>query len=174
MIIIERILSPIYELPCWNVRLGEGSALSLEFGEPHLEILEASDGEGAGHLRRRAVSAHGEWHIAIERCQWTLSSSSRCIARGDTSRTRAERAIKILEGQKITRIEISPYAADTAWDFEYGEKLVTRSIDHNTQSPAVQWYLFDPKGNVFAVRDDGKYCYQPATDKKIKWLTLQP
>src|ERR1700730_15266743 len=38
--IFDRIFKMLYGKPCWNVKPGYGSFLTLEFGKPHLQIHE--------------------------------------------------------------------------------------------------------------------------------------
>ncbi len=181
MQLIEKIVSPIYELPCWHVRQGRGSFVTFEFGQPHLEIREATDIKTEYRrvqesLPRRQVTVRGEWHLWIYCCHWEIYHDTRPVARDESSRSKIERVLRRLDGQKIIRIQINPYSADTIFDFEYGERLITRSYEQSEQSPYEQWYLFEPTGKVLAVRDDGRFGYHPSDTlpEKATWYELKP
>ena len=62
---IEKIISKLYGIPCWGVRPGFGSFLTLEFGKPHLKVREpvvagrSSPVSVRKRLARRRVYVHG-------------------------------------------------------------------------------------------------------------------
>jgi hypothetical protein len=64
--IFHRVFREIYGKPCWNVRPGYGSFLTLEFGKPHLDVREPAAASKDDSLRvqrllaRRSVFVHGE------------------------------------------------------------------------------------------------------------------
>lgn len=181
MQLIEKIVSKIYDLPCWHVQQGQGSFLTFEFGQPHLKTREAKDTKTLLHKAeeshsRRRVTIRGEWHLWIYDCHWEIYHDTRLAAKSESSSSKIGKALKWLDGQKIINIQINPYSADTVFDFEYGDRLMTRSYEKSEQSPYEQWYLFEPTGNVLAVRDDGKFGYHPVDtlpDKAI-WYELKP
>ena len=37
---VEAAFQPVLGLPCWGVQCGYGSFLTLEFGQPRLEVVE--------------------------------------------------------------------------------------------------------------------------------------
>ena len=88
---IERVVRRLYGKPCWGVSPGFGSFLTLEFGEPHLEVREPvamKKGTSAGvrkNLIRRAVYIHGDWHLWIYCCDWQVFSGTKHIGDLHTS-----------------------------------------------------------------------------------------
>lgn len=52
---------PLYGLPCWNVRPGQGSFLTLEFGTPHLEIIEPREARHTTSPRIRRGRSRAIW-----------------------------------------------------------------------------------------------------------------
>ncbi len=69
--VIEGVFGRLYGEPCWNVKRGHGSFLTLEFGEPYLTVKEP--GEVTPEMSpvqkwyqcTRHVFVHGEWHLWI-------------------------------------------------------------------------------------------------------------
>lgn len=117
--IIDRIFQPIYGLPCWNVKHGWGSFLTLEFGEPHLEIAEPRELDetastlARGLFRRRRITLRGVWHLWIYCCDWYLYTTDQLIADSDPEGTTKERiapAARELDGQKLLEVRLEPPA----------------------------------------------------------------
>src|SRR5690349_21194900 len=75
----QNLLRPLLGQLAWHVRGGYGSFLTLEFGQPHIEIREPIN-PSPDHsarvqrnlLRRRAFIV-GDWHLWIQYCDWTIS-----------------------------------------------------------------------------------------------------
>jgi hypothetical protein len=160
---IEKVVGELYGEPCWNVKPGLGSFLTLEFGKPRLEFREpVITSKGASlrvreHLARRGVQIHGEWHLWIYCCNWEVSSGRKRI--GDSSTKQKVRlAAEFLNGQKLMRFSISTRKADCVFKFDLGATLKTRPYD----SESVQWLLFEPSCKVLSVRADGYYSYVPS------------
>lgn len=86
---IQRLVRRLYGEPCWGVKPGVGSFLTLEFGKPNLQVREpvvATKGASASvrqTLARRQVRVHGEWHLWIYCCHWEVLSGNKRI--GDSS-----------------------------------------------------------------------------------------
>jgi hypothetical protein len=157
---IERFFRKLYGKPCWGVRPGYGSFLTLEFGDPHLQVTEstvASSGAPAKvrkTLARRGVFVHGEWHLWIYCCDWEVLLGRKHI--GDSStKPRVCRAAAFLDGQKLTRFSISRRTARCVFEFDLGAILKTRPYDKDSE----RWLLYDPSHRVLALRADGRYQY---------------
>jgi hypothetical protein len=83
-----------YGTPCWNVKPGFGSFVTLEFGRPHLVVNEprsATALAGASRrvrrrLTRRRVCVRGRWRPWIYCCDWEARVGG--AIRGDSSSAR--------------------------------------------------------------------------------------
>lgn len=159
---IETIFAPLYGLPCWNAKSGYGSFLTMEFGEPHLEIREPRVAPpGASErlqrdLAQRRVCVRGAWHLWIYDCEWHVYTGDTLIGDSDLQGTTKERinlAAAELNGQKLTRVTIDPQRGASVFHFDLGSRLETQPDGPNTK----QWYLYQPDGNVLTYRSDGSY-----------------
>jgi hypothetical protein len=110
---IERVVRRLYGKPCWGVKPGFGSFLTLEFGKPNLEVREPLVASKAAServrqaLARRRVQVHGEWHLWIYCCHWEVLSGNKRV--GDSSsKTKIRRAAEFLNGQKLIGFAVSP------------------------------------------------------------------
>jgi hypothetical protein len=161
--------------PCWNVRIGHGSFLMLEFGRPHLEIREpivAAKSSSKGvreHLARRRIFVHGQWHLWLMDCDWVVQKKGKRL--GDSrTKTSARRAADFLNGQKLIQFSIAPGSVETVFEFDLG--LTLKTFPYDTRG--VQWLLFDPSRKVLRLRADGQYsrARAEAPTKDSSWKRL--
>jgi len=150
-------------LPCWGVRRGYSSFLTLEFGNPSLFIREpfAATSESARVRRafaRRMVVVRGAWHLWVYCCDWRVESSGKTIGDSSTPR-RIDRAARELDGQKLLGITLRPKGARTRFIFDLGAVLETRPYDRRSE----QWMLYAPGNKVLSFRADRRYSFDPAT-----------
>lgn len=171
---IRASLSQLYGRPCWLVRRGYGSFLTLEFGRPHLRVLQpyqsAAKSKRAGDAAaRRLITVCGDWHLWIYCCDWAVFKGARRI--GDSgSRRSIDRAADFLNGQKLVKAWVIPRGMRSVFEFDLGGRLETRPFDRTRE----QWLLYEPNGNVLAIRADRKYSYGPGNrhPAKEKWLSV--
>jgi hypothetical protein len=144
-------------LPCWGVKRGFGTFMTLEFGDPQLHILEPITATSASatvrrRLARRRVVVHGAWHLWIYCCDWRVGSGGRRV--GDSSSPRRiDAAARVLDGQKLLGITLRPRGARTRFIFDLGAVLETRPYDRKSE----QWMLYTPTGEVLTFRADRHY-----------------
>jgi hypothetical protein len=158
--VFETIFKGIYGKPCWNVKPGHGSFLTLEFGQPHLEVREptlASTGASPRVrkvLTRRNVFVHGEWHLWIYCCDWEVLTKGK--GTGDSStKSRIRLAADVLSGQRLIRFSFDPKKVRCVFQFDLGATLRTVPYDEDSE----QWSLYTPKHMVLTLRADHRYQY---------------
>lgn len=108
---IQSLFAPIIGLPAWNVRKGHGSMLTMEFGEPRLDIREplaattASSPRVVEQLARRRVTPVGLWHLWLYGCDWRLlMNGSQTASSTDTDAILAQ-AAQSIDGQKLISLK---------------------------------------------------------------------
>ena len=154
-----KALRPLLGKPCWNVRPGWGSYLTLEFGRPRLKMRDPIQSKSrSARVRklsaRRSVIIKGQWHLWIYDCHWTVSAKGRRV--GDSRAPRSyRRAAEELDGQKLAGIAIDPRSARTVFEFDLGAMLETRPCDRDGE----QWRLKEPSGHWFVIQAGGRYSY---------------
>ena len=78
--IIAKTFQPVYDQPCWGLRHGQYTNLSMNFGKPSLHVREPFDTDSKSEAvrrtaARRQVTVRGEWWLWIWSCYWRLSSN---------------------------------------------------------------------------------------------------
>jgi hypothetical protein len=164
----------LYGIPCWGVKPGIFPSLTLEFGEPHLEIREPQPAQPHWSARvrtrmaRRLVAVHGEWHLWIYCCNWSVFVDKRVV--GDSSsRKGVQRAADALDGQALVSAEIQVRGCRTVFEFDLGGRLVTRPYDRKSE----QWLLYTPSGKVLTLRADKQFSFtQGDGSEEERWQPL--
>jgi hypothetical protein len=159
---------PLIGRPAWGVHQGYGSFLTLEFGEPRLEISEPTK------LRsQRLVTVRGEWHLWIYCCGWDITQDGDRLANHEAEESSIRQATAQLDGQCLERLWLEPGTVVTHFEFDLGANLTTYPYDSDAEINE-QWLLFEPSGNVLTVRTDNRFCYQPGDTPpdEEQWLPL--
>lgn len=156
---VQQVLRKLYGKPCWNVQQGYSSFLTFEFGKPHLVVREPTR---VGHVKsprvrkalsRRQVWVHGEWHLWIYCCHWTIFQDGVWLAKSSSSSSKIESAARELQGQALVRVSVDIERGRSRFEFDSGGLLETRRYNRSSE----QWILHDPTKHVLQVRGDGKY-----------------
>ena len=170
--IFERCFAPLIGRPCWQVKPGYGSFITLEFGEPHLEIREPKDAapDASPKVReifsQRNVTVRGEWHLWVYCCNWSILNTDQIVGCSDDNESFGT-ATQFLDGQALTAAATDS-SASSQFFFDLGGLLTTTPYDDDSE----QWMLYQPDGNVLSLRANGTYCYSPSnTDQNAEeWL----
>jgi hypothetical protein len=95
------------------------------------------------------------------------------IASYKSSNSLIDKALAVIEGQKITNIIINPENGNTVFEFDLGGRLETYA--YNGDELYEQWLVYEPSGNVLSIREDGRYSYQSGDTPpdKQEWHAIQ-
>ena len=165
--IFDRSFAPLRGLPCWQVKRGYGSFITLEFGEPHLEIREPKvpAPEWPPKVREsvasRKVTVRGEWHLWVYCCSWSILDDGKLIGTSEDNHAAIDSAISRLDGQALAMFSADS-SAGSEFAFDLGGRLSTSPYDTDSE----QWMLFQPDGHVLSFRADSSYSYSSSTTKK--------
>jgi hypothetical protein len=170
-----KIFKSVLGKPCWNVKVGHGSFLTLEFGRPHLAIREPivaakrSTKRVRDRLARRQVVVHGQWHLWLMYCDWVVLKKGKRLGDSRTKKS-SRRAADFLSGQKLIHFSMTRGTVETVFKFDLGATLKTFPYDARGH----QWSLFDPSRKVLELRADGRYSYHrsDAPTKDSSWKRL--
>jgi hypothetical protein len=175
---LSSIKKPFIELlgsPCWGVKVGHGSFLTLEFGSPHLVVREPASAPMAPSrvqrvLARRSALVRGDWLLWIQHCQWWVKTNGKLIGDWTTAR-RSARAAAELSGQELRAVRLASRGSGAVFTFDLGSELETRPYDRSSE----QWLLFRPDGRVLIWRADSKYFYGPddTASERQQWRSLK-
>jgi len=155
-----KAFAEVLGLPCWGVKKGQGSCLTLEFGEPHLLIREPVQANSRFPrirrlMGRRHVYVAGSWFLWVWACNWSVRTGGKLIGDSSTPR-RAARAARELDGQKLVGIILAKRGARTRFLFDLGSVLETTPYSRMGE----QWMLYTPKKRVLVFRGDRRYSIQ--------------
>jgi hypothetical protein len=135
----ELIRSLIGKAP-WEVMLGAGSVLTLEFG--------------VRDPRQSAFRIHGEWRLWLYECAWRLECRDTILTGSQHERSLAANAVKKISRSEITEIVLTRPGLDLEITFRNECRLrtfaATSSEDHYTD----QWVLFTPQLVTVTARGD--------------------
>jgi len=135
----DAIASLVGKAP-WDVRLGVGSFLTLEFGKRIVRVGE----------RRQ----HGEWHLWLYMCNWRLQTSSAVLTGSSDNRDAIENSLKAVHWGSITEVTVTEPALDMSLSFDSGLQLMTFS---STSFDEDQWILYTPDNMALATSGGGHY-----------------
>ncbi|WPD23216.1 MAG: hypothetical protein SD837_01370 [Candidatus Electrothrix scaldis] len=140
--------------------------MTFEFGAPHLHIREPkyvsvqTPMKVREFLAKRTVSIYGEWHLWVYLCDWQILSWGKVIANSESKGKKIKKAISELDGQALVQVTINPdYSC--RFEFDLGGRLETLPNSEAYEKDAEQWLLYEPSGDVFTLRSDGKYSRMP-------------
>ena len=134
--------------PAWGVALGEGSFLTLEFGE----ALQAE----ANH------KLHGSGHLWVYCCAWRIETPDDVLAYSEDDRSRLMSIVHVLNGKSLESVEINFPHGDTLLHFS--GRLILRLIPihaHNYE----HWMLYIPEGILV---------FGPGTDWQFEATIVPP
>ncbi|MGB6431700.1 MAG: hypothetical protein WBF06_14025 [Candidatus Acidiferrales bacterium] len=140
---IMEIVSTLKGKAPWGVRLGHGSFVTMEFGDP--------DPRAGGRV------IHGEWHLWLYMCNWRIEAKHRIFAGSNDDRKAIEATLGDLSFDSIESIDVIQPSLDLSIQFRSGIRILTfsSSSDHDEE----EWKLFTPGGKCLLAYGDGTYEY---------------
>ena len=178
---IAELVKPVLGHPSWLVECGYGSFITMEFGQPELDVREPRprkvyiEGTPEKTLQRSSF-VRGEWHLWIYCCEWSLTLEGIQLAHCESDDVTMHRALHVLNGQALQAVEIEPADGRTRFDFDLGCSLFTLPAEAGAYAnePVVQWYLFLRSSSILSVRGDGTYAINDRREKpeSLRWLPI--
>ena len=163
---VTKAFAPVLGMPTWQVKQGYGSFVTFEFGEPTLEVhyklskVSIDTKEGKLELPRRLSVVHGEWHLWIYCCNWTLTHGDHELAHSESDTPTIAKALLVLNGQALTNVEVEKSDARSVFDFDLGCRLTTTPFERE-EEPTEQWSFSYCDGQSLAFFDDGTFTSEP-------------
>lgn len=163
---LKKITSHLIGQIAWNIKHSTGSIISVEFGEPRMEIREpitqrAFSGlptsNSSQALSSRRVILKGEYTLLLWQCAWTLEQNNSEVVNSEFPTDTISELFDCLQGQKVCEVRINfGTLVQFEFVFDLGAKLVTQSL-HESDS---QFEIFDNiRNKVLSVRGDGAIAY---------------
>lgn len=166
--VVAKTFEQLNSHPCWGLNYDSQLGLSINFGQPSLDIREPfqtnSTSESARRIAaRRCVTVRGEWWLWFHYCYWRISSQNQRLATGSSSDKQIDRAIRHLDGQKLISAQVHPETGATYFEFDLGGVLECRRIERDSHDEL--WNLYKPNGYVLCVYGNGTFTHQRGTTK---------
>lgn len=112
---IEDVFAPLIGLPAWRVTAGVGSFLTMEFGNPHLEIREPIKS-----LKNRGVYPKGEWHFWIYCCDWKAYIGNGQYVTSEEDRASLQKVASFFDGQILLSAKLDTESVKCTFSFDLG------------------------------------------------------
>jgi hypothetical protein len=151
--IFKKIFESLFGKPAWQVEPGHGSFLTMNFGDPYLDIAEPTK-----RYNKRSIYVRGEWYLWLYCCDWIVYSNEERVGDASlqlTTKKWIKRAAKFLNGQKLMSASISKQGCSLNLEFDLGGRLISKPYDKKSE----QWILYMPKNKTLTVRADRRFQY---------------
>jgi hypothetical protein len=130
---LQTYFQPAIGEAAWNVALGMGSFLTLEFGAAGLESSAASG------------TVHGTYHFWVYCCAWRIETLDDVLAYSEDDRSRLEKVVGVLEGEILEQVEIHFPSGDTVLHFS--GRLILRLMPIHAERHE-HWLFYMPEGTL--------------------------
>jgi hypothetical protein len=151
-LILQDAFAGLFGLPSWNVKQGYGSFLTFEFGQ-------------------LAAEGHGEWHLWIYSCSWTIRQGGKELAHSNSSRETIAAACQVLAGQSLRSVET--VQRTRGMNFLFDLDVVLETCGKGYDGTYESWMLFRPNKQVFIYRHDGFYSLSSSnSNSDQRWQPL--
>ncbi len=129
---LKTYFQPMIGQSTWNVELGTGSFLTMEFGLPR-SVTSAES------------KTHGTWHFWAYCCAWRIETWDDVLAYSEDDRSRLEKVVGVLEGKTLNNVEIHFPSGDTVLSFS--GRLLLRLMPIHAEDHE-HWMLYTPEGTL--------------------------
>lgn len=129
----------------WGVKIGQGSFLTIEFGE---SLTGKAD-----------QTAHGEWHLWAYLCSWRVEKKGQFIAGSGDPKDIMEESVKNIEGCRLEAFQIMPQTLDATLVFDKGMILKLFSVlsENETNEESPHWLLYIPTNKIITAGPGSKW-----------------
>ncbi len=127
---ITRYFQPVIGQAAWDVALGHGSFITIEFGAP------VTDSEQPDKRR-------GTWHFWVYCCAWRLETPDDVLVYSEDDRSRLETVLPLLEGAVLEGVEMNLPGGDTV--LRFAGRLMLRLMPIHAETYE-HWFLYAPEG----------------------------
>ena len=163
-IVIEKIFRKMLGQVCWRV-LHYQINLSFNLGKPRLVVESCPENPVKDRLARRFTRIKAEWFFWVYHGYWkltvvSLSGKEKLVATSSSGNTHKNEVCRLLNGQRLTRVEIDNRTGRTVLLFDLGAELVIRRPESQAKE---LWSLAEPNGYYLCINGDGTYDHKPGS-----------
>jgi hypothetical protein len=153
----------------WSVRKGHDTFLTMEFGEPHLDVVEPTEThadvpeETRRRLARRHVHLCGDWHFWLQHCHWLVTTHYCKAGSEDFSGEMLMAALQELDGQRLVSVEHGEIPSSTILKFDMGGQIVIWPVGY-AEPDDDQWSLHEFQGGIVSFNCEGELITEERVD----------
>jgi hypothetical protein len=158
---VAEVFGPLVGKWAWQVKRGYGSFLTMEFGNPHLEIREprlvSADAlrQVRENFQRRRVTVVGDWHLWIQYCDWEIRTANHSISSVITDNPYLiDECLDELNGQILTSATGGAEDVSSILQFDLGGIVQISPPSESPDGPL--WTLYQYNAATFALGSDGQ------------------
>ncbi len=139
----------------WHVERGHGSFITMQFGDPVLEVREPKVGKKVDSekvtrlLACRKVSVLGAFHLWVQYADWEIICQKRLIAHSKIKKLDLDSGLKILDGQRLLSVSSENARSSVVFKFDLESELIVTYGSYEESQPLVSFY--DRNGFVGAI-----------------------
>ena len=170
-ITMDEFFDPILKKMAWQLRRGNGTFLTMEFGSPKLDIREPiahAEKNGSSILWRRRVFVRGEWHLWIQYCRWNAQSRSGHEASSEINLAETKSTLEEIDGQFIQSVRYDAEKCNIELNFDLDSKILISPEPGNSDGPVMA--LFGPQEQYREIRvntEKGMIVFSGSSDEII-------
>jgi len=129
----------------WNVKNGEGSFITINFGE-NIKISNSFE--------------RGEWYLWLYFSKWVLNKSNDKIVSNNDNKILITQNITELNNKKVIKVNFNENSFVAEFIFEDDYKLV---VLPSNDEEGEEWMLFTPKDMVWSVLSNKRVTIEKAS-----------
>jgi hypothetical protein len=158
---VQEAFHPIIGKPAWQVKCGHGSFITLEFGDPELEILEPkmvefSESEKIKkEFSKRRIYIKGQWQLWLQYCNWKITTRSNLFANNDSNHDTINNCLNEVGGQILQSVEENESSAGIQLKFDLGACIDISPSPHFIDD--IQWEISNPDKTTYSYMSDGRF-----------------
>jgi len=141
---VETLFRGLVGQMAWGAKVGWGSFVTVEFGPKRLQNHHY----------------HGDWHLWLYQCDWSLKSATHEMANSESKRGVMQTAIDNLNGREFLKISFDRQHMVTRFVFR-GDLCLACQPYGDSEPNEEAWMLFMPNKQVASLVPRGLKC-EPA------------
>jgi hypothetical protein len=150
---------------CWGMTYSRWINLSFKLGQARLVVESCKNNPARDRLIRGCTRVRADWFFWIWMASWRLTvittdGKRKIKANMSSSYKQKNQVTRILNGQRLTSVEINHKTGKTIFHFDLGAELI---IWRWEESAKQLWTLSKPNGYCLKVNGNGTYDHEPCS-----------
>lgn len=159
---VHELITSIVGQLAWSAKSGIGSFITIEFGDPNLEVREpitakqSASPKVAELLRRRHVVPIGTWHLWVQEAIWSITAGeNKCVFNDD--RDLVDEVLRKIDGQRVLAVDFTEGKPGFVIKFDLGGELIISTAPGQLEADTTAWSLHRWGGPTVSVFQTGNF-----------------